>query len=476
MAGQKRYVVAYRYGLRPDPKSLATLREFVNCGPEGRFVRRTTAGRYVVEMTDQQMREFAARNAQFVTEPDQDLKRFAIPGLPPIAPSGGNDALNILVKDANTGGPVSGATIYGIGSGPAYRARTDEDGRALLEHSDQCLTTLIVSPCATYWSRVLRDFNSRKTIEVAVKPLLSNGAYDWGHRLMGFDQVKQRWSGEGIRVGVVDSGVSDQLQSLHPNGGITILDGQDRNTWNVDEAGHGTHCAGIIAASDEARGIQGGAPGAQVFSIKVGPGGFLSDLVQALEWCILNRMDIVNIGVESTDHSLVLAHVLRDAYEKGITCIAPAGDQHSLVSFPAAYPTVFGVAAIGRVGTFPEDSSHRLTVSRIMDWRGRLFAANFTNYGGGVDVCAPGVAIISAVRSGFACCDGTSMACSMVTSLVALVLEAYPEFRTGKASQVESVRSILYCASIPLGMPAYIQGRGLPLAPLALGAARSMQP
>ena len=475
MPVNKRYLIAHRYNPRPDSKFLSILEEFVNRNPGTRIVRRTPAGRHVIEMTDQQMRDLEERNPQFVIESDQELNLIGMPGLPPVTDSQGNDALNIVVKDAHTGEPVPDATVYGLGCGLAYRTHTDINGLSVLEHSGQRLKMLVVSPRATYWSRIVKDFDSQKTVEVRLKPLLSTGAYNWGHRLMGFEGVKQAWTGKGIRVAVVDSGISDHLQTLHPAGGINVLVGQDPDAWNRDERGHGTHSAGIIGASDDARGITGGAPEAQVFSVKVGPGGFVSDLVQAIEWCALNRMEVVNIGVESVESSLILAHAFRDAYERGITCIAAAGNQHASTSFPAAYPTVLGIGAIGRVATFPEDSAHQLKVSRMMDRRGRLFTANFTNTGTGVDFCAPGVAMLSTVPSGYACWDGTSSACSLVTALVALVLEAYPAIRTGQATQVEYVRSILNCASMPLGMPAYVQGRGLPLAAPALGAAGAFQ-
>src|SRR5262249_10413868 len=159
-----------------------------------------------LEMTDQQVRDFCSRHDEFVVEADQELKHWGIPGLPPIACNGGNNALNIVVKDAITGAPVPGVTIYAMGAGPAYRSRTDASGRALLEHSDRRLTMLTVFPSATYWSRVLRDFNCQNTLEVSVKALLSNGAYNWGHRLMGFHQVTGFWKGTGIRVGLVSSG------------------------------------------------------------------------------------------------------------------------------------------------------------------------------------------------------------------------------------------------------------------------------
>jgi hypothetical protein len=63
------------------------------------------------------------------------------------------------------------------------------------------------------------------------------------------------------------------------------------------------------------------------------------------------------------------------------------------------------------------------------------------------------------------------MACPLVSSLVALLLEAYPFLRTGDQQQAEAVKSILYDAAVDLGMPPQIQGRGLPVVSRALAAA-----
>ncbi len=168
--------------------------------------------------------------------------------------------------------------------------------------------------------------------------------------------------------------------------------------------------------------------------------------------------------------SQVLASVLQDAYVRGITVVAATGNEATHVAYPAALPGVIAVGAIGRVGTFPADSAHGLKVGHLTDWGGELFAASFTNFGPEVSVCAPGVAVLSTVPSGYAAWDGTSMACPMVTALAALILEAYPAIRTGDAAQPEFLRSIISGAALNLGLPPTVQGFGVPQALTALGA------
>jgi subtilisin family serine protease len=197
-----------------------------------------------------------------------------------------------------------------------------------------------------------------------------------------------------------------------------------------------------------------------------------SDLVEAVEWCIHNQIDVISMSLGSANPSQVLAMALRDAYDRGITSVAAVGNENSNVAYPAAYPTVLGVGALGRFGTFPEDSAHMLKVGNTRDFQGGLFAASFTNFGQEVDVCAPGVAVLSTVPTGYAAWDGTSMACPMVSALVALILEANPAIRTGDPGQPEAVKAMLYKSSVNLGMPPHIQGRGFPLATMALAAAQ----
>jgi subtilisin family serine protease len=437
-------------------------------------VRSTRVGRTVLEMTEAQMRDFAEKNPSLLVEEDEALRLFAMPGLPERVPTEGRSTQIVQVKDANSGKPVRHVVIYGIGDRVAYRAVTNAKGQATLEAFEPRLSGFIASPQDSYWSQIVGGADiSDKPISIMLKPLMVTGAYDWGHRLMGFRVVNQRWTGSEVKIGIIDSGITDRHEDLKPTSGHNALDGQDPNTWNKDEKGHGTHVGGIVAAVNNQIGISGAALNSQIYSLKVFPGGYNSDLVEAVEWCIHNRMDVISMSLGMSNPSLVLAGVLRDAYDRGITCVAATGNDSGPVAFPAAFPTVIGVGAIGRLNTFPEDSAHMLKVGQFRDRHGGLFSANFSNYGPEVDLCAPGVAILSTVPTGYAAWDGTSMACPLVSGLIALVLEAYPTIRTGDPLQTETVKSILFNACVDLGMPPLIQGRGLPLATRALAGART---
>lgn len=470
MSEKKRYIVAHRHGPQLDQKSVQELQAFVAAHAEANIKRTTLVGRTVMEMTEAQMQELAQKNPQLVIEEDQELQLFAMPGIPARVPTDGAFELTVTVTDAADNKPLANVTVYGIGSGVAYKSVTDADGKAVIQAFEPTLERLIASPFDTYWSKVIPkvDLAASSSLTIPLQALVTTGAYDWGHRLLGFHTVNQRWTGKDIKIGVIDSGITDKHPDLKPAGGYNTLDGQDTNLWHLDEKGHGTHVAGIINAVNNTIGVVGGAPQAQVYSVKVFPGGYVSDLVEAVEWCIRNRMDVINMSLGAPQPSQIMAQALRDAYDRGITCVAAAGNEKTRVAYPAALPTVLAVSAIGRFGTFPEDSAHALKISQTVDYHGGLFAANFTNFGPEIDVCAPGVAILSTTPGGYAAWDGTSMACPMVTALVALILEAYPSIRSGDPQQPEAVKALLTGACADLGMPPEFQGRGLPLVHQAL--------
>jgi hypothetical protein len=163
----------------------------------------------------------------------------------------------------------------------------------------------------------------------------------------------------------------------------------------------------------------------------------------------------------------------------GIACIAAAGNSGGPVQYPASSPNVLAVAAIGRLGQFPEDSAHALTVQGV--GADGYFSPKFTCFGPEIALCAPGVAIVSSVPdNNFAAWDGTSMAAPHVSGLAALVLAHHPDFagpfRTRNAHRVQRLFQILKASARPVnvGDPRR-SGFGIPDAPTALGMHTTVQ-
>jgi len=474
--GARRYLIASRTGPSLDAPSSAAIDMFVARRPAATTARRARGGRRVVHMEAADAHALHRSIPHLLVEEDRPLALHRMPSLPEMTSYEGRYAREIRVVDAERRAGIEGVSIYGIGCQVGYAATTDASGRAILHAHEAGLVRLIASPANSYWSRVVEPVSIEDAAPLVVEldRLPIDGAYSWGHRLMQFDRALPYYTGRGIRIAMIDSGVSNRLGDFQPHGGWNTLDGDDPHAWNVDEKGHGTHCSGIVCAGHARRGVRGGAPDALVYSIKVFPGGYVSDLVEAVEWCIHNGMDVLNISLGLAAPSEALELVLREAWARGIITIAAAGNDATRVAFPAAFPTSIAVSAIGGRGTFPAHSAHALQIGQFVDSSGTVFSTRFSNIGPEITVCAPGVAIPSTVPAGYACWDGTSMACPMITALAALVLEACPALRDRQVHRPEAMRALLTLSARSVELPRVIQGAGLPTVPAALGAAAAL--
>ena len=99
-------------------------------------------------------------------------------------------------------------------------------------------------------------------------------------------------TGKGVGVAVIDSGVAN-LPELHDRI-LATRDFTDDHGPGLDLNGHGTHVAGIIAASGRNRfdDTQGVAPGANIISLKVLDAkgrGVVGDVIEAIDWAVANR-------------------------------------------------------------------------------------------------------------------------------------------------------------------------------------------
>jgi subtilisin family serine protease len=139
----------------------------------------------------------------------------------------------------------------------------------------------------------------------------------------------------------------------------------------------------------------------------------------------------------------------------GTACIVAAGNSGGPVQFPASTPHVLAVSAIGKWGEFPPASFHGTQAVDGFASADGYFPAKFSCFGPEVDVCAPGVAIISALPSdGFGAWDGTSMAAPHVTGMAALILAHHPDFQgpyqARDARRVEQLFTIIKPSATPI--------------------------
>jgi subtilisin len=362
--------------------------------------------------------------------------------------------------------PLAHAVVNLYGSGFSSQAITDSSGHAnlqtdVLDGADAA--AIYVRPSADHWERYMQnpslEFGQINVIRLsplnhAAGRFPGERPHSWGQRLMKFDRVPVDWTGAGTKIGVIDSGCDSSHQQLrHIVRGVDLTRDNDAQSWKSDDLGHGTHCAGTIAAAAvPSTGIVGCAPASEVHVFKVVPGGYSSDLIDALDQCIERRLDIVQIGVSADQFSELVAQKITEARLHGIACIAAAGNSGGPVQFPGNVPGVLTVSAIGKLGEYPQDTRHAQRALPQMIPLSGVYATNFSCWGPQIGVCAPGVAVVSTVPGGgYAAWDGSSMAAAHVVGLSALLLSHHPMLQSinfgARAEQRVSVLFDLLCAA-----------------------------
>lgn len=277
----------------------------------------------------------------------------------------------------------------------------------------------------------------------------------------GIDRVEAdlAWStnnGNGVKVAIVDTGIDLTHPDLASNikGGVNTIN--SRKSAN-DDNGHGTHVAGITAALNNSIGVVGVGPVASLYAVKVldrNGSGFLSDVIEGLEWAVTNGMQVVNMSL-GTDSDIQSFHdAVVKVNQAGIVQVGAAGNDGAAVDFPGAYPEVIGVAAVQKNSD------------------GTLSVASFTSRGGEVDLSAPGVSILSTYKGGsYATLSGTSMATPHVTGVAALVLTILPgtyDLNSNGSWDPAEVQNKLMATSENIGLDPTFFGSGLVRADLAI--------
>jgi len=222
-------------------------------------------------------------------------------------------------------------------------------------------------------------------------------------------QIGELWqsttSGSDILVAVLDTGIDKSHEDL--NGQVTA-EANFTSSPNVgDVYGHGTHVAGIIAAcGDNGLGIIGIAPQSQLLNVKVADDGGrcqASSVAQGIIWAVDNGAVVINISIELRMFSAQLEAAVNYAWEHGAIVIAAAGNEGSQTPvYPAYYEHVIAVAAV------EQDDTRAL----------------LSNYGGWVDLAAPGYDIYSTLPGNeYGYKSGTSFATAYVSGLAAILFD-----------------------------------------------------
>lgn len=268
---------------------------------------------------------------------------------------------------------------------------------------------------------------------------------EWNVSKIKANSVWATSSGTGIKVAVIDTGIDKDHPDLIANikgGRNYIIKKGSVNPANWDDDnGHGTHVAGIIAASDNEIGVIGVAPTADLYAVKVlnrNGSGSLSDVIAGIDWAVGNNMDVINMSLGADSSSLSFKEAVDNAYSAGVVVVAAAGNDGAEVDYPAAYGSVIAVAATNSSNVRPSWSS----------------------FGPEVELSAPGVYVRSTWKdNGYNTISGTSMASPHVAGTAALILASpvLPGFDadTDGVWDASEVRSALQATADNLGAPGF---------------------
>jgi thermitase len=243
-----------------------------------------------------------------------------------------------------------------------------------------------------------------------------------------------------VTVAIVDTGVT----ANHPD-----LEGKfaELSDWAnashddpSDGHGHGTHVAGTVAAkTNNGAGVAGVCPGCELISARVcdSNGGCNYDwIASGVLWAVgceerkpdtstdfgectgTQRAKVINLSLGGTYKSVTLERAIKRAWDRGTVLACAAGNNSNTVAFyPAAFSQCIAVAATDR-----NDRK-----------------ASFSNFGGWVDVAAPGVSIVSTVKTGgYESWSGTSMASPHVAGLAGLLWANGADNQASVRSKIES--------------------------------------
>lgn len=200
--------------------------------------------------------------------------------------------------------------------------------------------------------------------------------------------------------------------------GVDIVAGRGNG---MDDHGHGTHVAGVIAAVNNLQGTVGVAFNTKIMSVKAGmsSGYFTQDAIaKAILYAYENGADVINMSFGGTASSIAVQDALAKAYTRCVL-VASAGNDgapneglFAVPNYPAAYPYVLGVMSVDKNGVESAFSNYDAA------------AFNGVEY----EVYAPGEDIVSTIPGDrYANWSGTSMAAPLVSGMAALLRSYYTD-------------------------------------------------
>lgn len=240
-------------------------------------------------------------------------------------------------------------------------------------------------------------------------PLITHQTLTAFEEMNAFSAWEVTTGSADVIVAVVDSGVTP-----HPDLAGRLLPGYDfvdDDNSPLDGWGHGTHVAGIVAATgNNGEGSAGVAWNARILPVRVlnnSGEGSTADIIQGIQYAADQGARVINLSLGTLIEDPALQTALQYALSAGSLPVAAVGNSSKEQrAYPAAYREALAVGA---------------------HWS-LLAYAGFSNFGAWVDIAAPGLDIDSLSNDGtnFEEKSGTSMAAPFVAGAAALILAVEP--------------------------------------------------
>ncbi len=253
-----------------------------------------------------------------------------------------------------------------------------------------------------------------------------NDYLSWGPEHIGIDRfnkdiIENSVSTQNTVVAVVDTGIDSDHPFLEgriiPTKINTSASGIRNNS--EDDNGHGTNIAGIIADCT--------LDNVYIKPYKVmdkwGDGTVIT-VAAGINCAVRDGVDVINVSIGFEENSEILETAIRNAEENDIIVVGAAGNNASdTVYYPASYDTALKVTAINEENVF----------------------ANFSSFGNGVDLAAPGVDIITSDMGGdYVSVKGTSFAAPFVAAAAAAIISV------ARNASAEDIRTIILSSVVEI--------------------------
>lgn len=290
------------------------------------------------------------------------------------------------------------------------------EARQLMEYFQRRDDVVYAEPHFIYLTNDIIPFSEN----VAVPNDALYSQYQWNLPII---QAERGWDiskgAVNVPVAIVDTGVDLE----HPDLNEHLWKGYNAvrtNSLPMDDVGHGTHVAGVVAAQvNNHIGVAGLTWVNPVIPVKVldeSGAGSTYAVAQGIIWATDNGARVINLSLGNYADANFLHDAIKYAFDRDVVLVAASGnDNTETPGYPAAYPEVLAVGATDHLKR----------------------RASFSNYGHYIDVVAPGQNIASTFPgSQYAAMSGTSMASPHVAALAALIRSVNPLLKNTEVMEI----------------------------------------